>query len=103
MLCIYFDTYLVVSFRSITYTVYSMNKTYDINKCTYSVECRRDSPPDVVVVVADSAADDDDDSLEEEEEKNRSKLGCLLQLLLLSAVLHIPTADNLEEVCCIYC
>ena len=79
-----------------------MNKTEGINKCTYSVECRRDSPPDVVVVVADSAADDDDDS--SEEEKNRSKLGCLLQLLLLSTeLLHIPTADNLEEVCCIYC
>ena len=78
-----------------------MNKTKEMNKYTYSVECRRDSPPDVVVVVADSAADDDDDS--SEEEKNRSKLGCLLQLLLLSAVLHIPTADNLEEVCCIYC
>ena len=52
-----FDSYFLVSFGSITYTVYSMNKTEGINKCTYSVECRRDSPPD------GADEDDDDDSL----------------------------------------
>ena len=66
-----------------------------MNKYTYSVECRRDSPPD------DGAdSDDDDDSLSDE--KNRTFLGCLTILLLLSG-LCIPIADNLEEVCCIYC
>jgi len=74
-----------------------MNKIEEINKCTYSVECRRDSPPDDGPADADDSDDDDDSS---EEEKNR-KLGCLILLQLLS-VLCIPTADNLEEVCCIY-
>ena len=87
----------MVSWSHTPYIVWTRQKKK--NKCTYSVECRRDSPPDDGPADADDF-DDDDDSLEEE--KNR-KLGCLI-ILLLSVVLCIPTVDdNLEEVWFIYC
>ena len=88
--------WLVSEVSYIPYIVWTRQKKK--NKCTYSVECRRDSPPDDDTTDSDDSDDDDDSS---SDEKNR-KLCCLLQLLLLSAVLlHIPTTDNVEEVCSI--